>query len=365
MSEAKSDRTVIYVGTYTRSRAEGIYVYRMDSASGALELVGVTAGGENPCFLGVHPARTCLYAVNEVREFAGKCSGGVSAFSIDGRTGLLTPLNQQASVGTGPCHLTVDRTGRFVLVANYAGGSVAVLPIGDGGLLGEATGFMQHQGSSVHPKRQAGPHAHSVNMDGANRHALVADLGLDRIVVYRLDPERGKLTPAEEPWADLSPGAGPRHLAFHPNGRHCYVICELDSTITAFAYDAALGALRKLQTVPALPKGFEGVNLTAEVAVSPSGRFLYGSNRGHDSIVVYAIEQDTGRLTYVCHQPTLGRTPRHFAFEPTGEFLLAANQDSDTVVTFRVDRQTGRLTPTGRKAAVPAPVCVRPVAFPS
>ncbi|MEM2905596.1 MAG: lactonase family protein [Candidatus Bathyarchaeia archaeon] len=350
---------LVYVGTYTRGRSDGVYVHRMDLASGALRLVGKAAGGDNPSFLAAHPRRCYLYAVNEVGEFAGKPGGAVTAFSIDAETGELTYLNRQPSLGAHPCHLSVDKTGVYVLVANYSGGSVTVLPIERDGRLGDPTDSVQHQGSSVNPQRQSGPHPHSVNLDPANRYAFVPDLGLDKVMIYRLDLTRGKLEPNDEqPWAQVEPGAGPRHLAFHPTGKYAYVINELDSTLTAFTYDGTRGTLRRVQTVTALPASFAGVSYSADVHVAPSGRFVYGSNRGHDSIVTYGIDEATGRLTYVGHEATQGRTPRNFAIDPTGTFLLVANQESDSIVTFRINQETGRLASTGCVAKVPTPVCL-------
>jgi 6-phosphogluconolactonase len=244
-------------------------------------------------------------------------------------------------------------------VANYAGGSVSVLPIGEDGRLGELTDLVQHHGSSANPQRQKSPHPHSANLDAANRYLFVPDLGLDKIMIYRIDSPRGKLKPNDEPWARVKAGAGPRHFAFHPKGRYAYVINELDSTVTAFAFDETRGTLKEIQTVPTLPDSFTGNSTCADVHVSPSGKFLYGSNRGHDSIVIFAIDEDTGQLTYVEHEPTQGKTPRNFAIDPTGTFLLAANQNSDTVVTFRIDPVTGRLSPTGHVASVPSPVCLK------
>ena len=354
----------MYVGTYTRGGSKGIYIYRLDLSSGALESAGVVSGLDNPSFLAIHPEQGHLYAVNEVRSFVGKPSGAASAFAIDRGTGHLTFLNQQASVGSGPCHLTVDRTGKFVLVANYGGGSVTVLPIDDEGRLGEATDFVQHQGGSVDPRRQSGPHAHSITLDPTNRHAFAADLGLDKVLIYRLDLKRGKLIPHDQPWVQVKPGAGPRHFAFHPSGRYAYLITELDNTVIAFAYDSARGSLQEIQTVPALPAGFQGTSYAADLHVSPAGRFLYGSNRGHDSIAIFSVEEGSGRLTPVGHEPTQGRTPRGFALDPTGRLLLVANQDSNTVVTFRVDPDTGGLRATGHVAEVPTPVCLKLMTLP-
>ena len=362
---------LVYVGTYTRTgtraqgKAEGICVCRMDASTGALTLAHVVPGVVNPSFLTLDPRQRYLYAVSEVTETDGQVGGAVSAFAVDRATGALKYLNRQSTHGPGPCHLTVDRTGRFVLVANYAGGSVAMLPIHEDGRIGPVSDFVQHVGSSVDPRRQQSPHAHSINVDPSNRFALVADLGLDKVLVYRLDLTAGKLIPNDEPWAALRPGAGPRHLSFHPTGRYAYVINELDSTLTGFAYDETRGTLREIQTVSTLPEGFAGASHTADVHVAPSGRFVYGSNRGHDSIVIFAVDPETGELTYVGHESTRGEIPRNFAINPTGAYLLAANQRSDNIVMFRIDAETGKLTPTGHVIEVPTPVCVKivPTAF--
>ena len=358
MIRQNNEEVRVYIGTYTRGESEGIYVYRM-MPSGALEFVSVCKGLDNPAFLAIHPQERHLYAVNEMGTFAGKPGGGVSALSMNPETGELTLLNQQSSHGTSTCHLSVDQTGQYVLAANYGNGSVTVLPILPGGELGEATDVVQHRGSSVDPGRQKGPHAHSIMLDRANRHAFVPDLGLDRIMIYQLDLAQGKLVPNEKPWAKVAPGAGPRHFTFHPNGKYAYVINQINSTMTAFTCDEERGELAEIQTVSTLPEGFSGASSCADVHVSPSGRFLYGSNRGHDSIVIFEINQDTGELTYVAHEPTHGKAPRNFGIDPTGNFLLAANQNSDNVVTFRIDQEKGTLTPTGHVAEVPMPVCVK------
>jgi len=350
---------LVYVGTYTGAKSKGIYAYRFDSATGALSPLGLAAETSHPTFLAIAPNRRFLYAANEISDFGGKSSGAVSAFAITPQTGQLTLLNQASSGGPGPCHLVVDKTGKNVLVANYAGGSIEVLPIQPDGRLGAATAFVQHQGASVNPQRQAGPHAHSINLDAANRFAFVADLGLDKVLIYRFGAAQGTLTPNDPPAAALKPGAGPRHFAFHPSGRFAYVINELQSTVTAFNYDAQRGALSELQTVSTLPEGFAGNNSTAEVQVHRSGKFLYGSNRGHDSIAVFAIDPGKGTLSLAEHQPTRGKTPRNFGLDPTGARLLAANQGSDTVVVFGIDQATGRLHPTGQVVEVGAPVCIK------
>jgi 6-phosphogluconolactonase len=347
----------VYVGTYT-GKSKGIYFSELDMSSGELSAPVLAATTTSPSFLALHPNHRFLYAVNEVDRFAGMKSGSVSAFSIDPQTGALTLLNQQPSRGGGPAHLTVDRQGKNVLVANYGGGSVAVLPIGQDGRLGPATGFVQHTGSSINRSRQEAPHAHSVVLDSANRFAFVADLGLDKVLIYQYDAAQGMLAPNDPPFASVPPGSGPRHFAFHPSGRTAYVINELASTVTAFRYDASKGSLEPLQTISTLPADFTKTNSTAEIAVHPSGKFLYGSNRGHNSIAIFSIDPDTGMLTLIGHEPTQGKTPRNFAIDPTGAYLLAANQDSGTIVVFRIDPESGHLTAAGHTAAISMPVCV-------
>jgi 6-phosphogluconolactonase len=353
----------VYVGTYT-GKSKGIYLSELDLSSGDLSAPVLAATTTNPSFLALHPNHRFLYAVNEVDRFAGMKSGSVSAFAIDPQTGALTLLNQQPSRGSGPAHLTVDRQGKNVLVANYGGGSVAVLPIGPDGSLGPATGFVQHTGSSINRSRQEAPHAHSVVLDSANRFAFVADLGLDKVLIYQYDAAQGLLTPNDPPFASVPPGSGPRHFAFHPSGRTAYVINELASTVIAFRYDAAKGSLEPLQTISTLPADFKKTNSTAEIVVHPSGKFLYGSNRGHNSIAIFAIDPDTGMLTLIGHELTQGKTPRNFAIDPTGAYLLAANQDSGTVVVFRIDPESGHLTATGHTAAISMPVCVEMMPVP-
>jgi 6-phosphogluconolactonase len=353
---------LVYFGTYTTGqKSKGIYVSRFDTATGALAPPELAAEAASPSFLALHPNKRFLYAVNEINEIDGRKAGGVSAFAIDPQRGTLAPLNRQPSGGPGPAHVIVDRQGRNVLVANYGGGSVAVLPIGADGRLQAPSSVVQHTGSSVDPNRQKEPHAHSINVDADNRFAYAADLGLDKILIYRFDVAKGTLTPNDPPFAQVEPGSGPRHFAFHPQGRFAYVINEMRCTVTAFAHDAARGGLSAIQTISTLPQGQsvqKGFS-TAEVQVHPSGRFLYGSNRGHDTIAVFAIDGKTGRLTPVHHEPTQGSTPRNFGIDPAGRFLLAANQRSDTVVVFRIDAATGRLAPAGHRIEVGAPVCVK------
>jgi len=357
-AEAAPKKLWVYIGTYTGGQSKGIYLFQLDLATGKMTPQGLAAEAVSPSFLAVHPNRKFLYAVNEVSEFAGQKGGAVSAFAMDPQTGHLTLLNQQSSGGDGPCHLIVDREGKNVLVANYGGGSVAVLPIQPNGSLGKASAFVQHHGSSVNPQRQEKPHAHSVRVDAANRFAFVADLGLDKIMIYRFDADKGTIVPNDVPAAAVAPGAGPRHFIFHPNGAAAYVINEMDSTVTVFDYDAHTGKLTPIQTLSTLPEDFRGTNYPAEVQVTPDGRFLYGSNRGHDSLAIFSIDAHTGRLTYVGDQSTLGKNPRNFGIDPTGTYLLAANQDSNSIHVFRIDPQTGKLHPTGQTVEAPKPVCV-------
>lgn len=352
-----AQRYWVYFGTYTRAESKGIYVARFDGATGQLGPLELAAETPNPSFLAIHPNGQLLYAVGEMYGQAEK-GGAVSAFRIDRATGKLIFLNRVSSNGTGPCHVQVDRTGRYLAVANYGSGSVAVLPIREDGSLGEATGFYQHQGSSVHPKRQEGPHAHSVNFSPDNRFLVVADLGIDRLMVYRFDAKRGIIEPNDPPFVALKPGSGPRHFTFHPSGRYAYVINELANTITAFAYDAKRGAFRELQTVGTLPADFTGTNYTAEVLVHPRGRTLYGSNRGHDSLAVFRIRGD-GSLELIQHVPTRGNFPRNFNLDPSGRWLVVANQNSNNVVVFRIDPDSGRLQETGQELKLGAPVCVK------
>lgn len=352
----------VFVGTYTDGESRGIYRMTLDPATGELSEPELAAETDNPSFLAVHPSHKYLYAVNETAD--GGKPGGVTAFALDPRSGKLSKINRQSSGGDGPCHLVVDAAGKNVLVANYGDGSVAVLPIGPDGALAQASDFVQHEGKVADPQRQGGPHAHSINLDPANRFAVVADLGLDRLFVYEFDPARGRLAPHEPPLLKLEDRSGPRHFAFHPDGKHAYVINEITCTITALDYDADRGTLAPIQTVPTMPVPVEPRHSTAEVVVHPSGKFLYGSNRGHDSLAVFAIEPGTGRLTPVEHEPTGGKTPRNFAIDPTGSFVLAENQSSGTIVVFRVDPATGALAPTGRVVEVPNPSCVKFVPIP-
>ena len=356
---ARPGELLVYVGTYTSGKSEGIYLYRLKLSSGELQHVATTKGVKEPSYLTLAPSRRYLYAVNELEEFAGQKSGAVSAFAIDQRTGDLTLLNQQPTLGGWPCYVTVDRSGKFVLVANYAAGNVAVLPVLGAGILGTTTDVQQNQGSSINSERQQGPHAHCIELDPDNRFAYVCDLGTDKIMIFRFDRRRGKLIPGKVPWVQARPGAGPRHLTFHPSGKYAYVLNELHCTVTAFAHDPSNGNLKEIQTAPTLPRDPTTADTGADIHVSPDGRFLYCSNRGHDSIAAFKINQRDGGLTFVAHEPTGGKTPRNFAIDPTGAFLLVANQRSDNIVTFRRDSKTGRLSATGHSAEAPSPVCLK------
>ena len=350
---------LVFVGTYTQTDSQGIYTCRFDSDSGALEQVSVVTGAGNPSFVALHPSKRYLYAASEVMEFDGKEQGAVYAYSIDAEPGELNYLNSQGSGGPGPCHVKVDATGRFVLAANYHGGSVCILPVNDNGSLAPASEFIQHEGSSVNPRRQDQAHAHSINPDSQNRFAYVPDLGQDRVVIYELNTDDGRLAPSDPAYVEVNPGFGPRHFDFHPGGKWAYLINELGSTITAFEYDRESGSLSEFQVIGTLPTGFSGSNTTADIHVHPSGSFVYGSNRGHDSIAIFAVDQDDGRLTPLGHRSTRGRTPRNFGIDPSGRFLIAANQDSDNIVSFHIDQETGQLTPTGHELSIPMPVCIR------
>jgi 6-phosphogluconolactonase len=353
---------LVYVGTYTGPRSKGIYSYRFNTATGRAEPLGLGAQTINPSFLAISPDHKFLFAVNELAEYRGARSGAVSSFAIDRSTGKLTFLNQVPSGGSGPCYVSLDKAGHFVLVANYDGGSVAVFPVLRGGQLGKASAFIQHAGHSVNPERQEGPHAHCIEVDRNDRFAIAADLGLDRLLVYRFDSKTGALAPNNPPFAEVKPGSGPRHIVFDPSGRFLYLVDEMGSTIYVFSYHPQKGVLRPLQTISSLPESFHGVNYAAEIAVHPSGKFLYVSNRGDDSMAVFAIDPGRHTLKPVQYISTQGKFPRSFGITPDGSYLLAANQKSDNVVIFRIDRNTGRLTPTGQSLAVTAPVCVKFVA---
>jgi 6-phosphogluconolactonase len=349
---------LVYVGTYTDHGSKGIYSYRFDSSTGKLSSLSLAAETTEPSFLAIDSSGRFLYAANEIADYGGQSTGAASAFAIQPETGKLSFLNQVSSRGAAPAHITLDRTGRCALVSNYTAGSVAVFPVLKDGRLGEASSFVQHKGSSVNPERQKGPHAHAIALSPDNRFAAVADLGLDELLVYSFDSTKGTLG-ANPQIVKSAPGAGPRHLAFSSDGRFLYVINELQSTVVTYSYHAATGVLHELQTIPTLPKTFRGNSTAAEIEIHPSGKFLFASNRGDDSIAVFAIDPGTGTLTNVENDPISGKTPRNFAIDPTGSWLLAANQDSNNIVVFRIDQRTGHLTPTGDVFQAPSPTCLK------
>ena len=351
---------LVYVGTNVASEAENtLFLYRL-APTGALTRVRAEHGGARPTYLTLSANRRFLYAVSETSTFRGASGGGVSAFAVAPGTGALTLLNQQPSGGGAPCYLRLDGTGRAALVANYVGGSVSLLPVAADGRLAAPSATVQHVGSGPHPN-QTSPHAHCFVPDPTNAYAFAVDLGTDRVYGYRLDAATGRLGPRPEPAFVARPGAGPRHLTFHPNGRLAYLINELNSTVTVLAYAATTGTFRELQTVPTLPTGYTGPNSCADVHVAPNGLFLYASNRGHNSLAVFAIDTATGTLVPIQHVATQGQTPRNFALDPSGRLLLVANQNSNNLVSFRVDPQSGLLTPTGQSAEVPTPMFVQVV----
>jgi len=350
---------LLYVGTYTGPASKGIYGYRFNSATGEITSLGLMAETANPAFLAVDPDRRFLYAVNEVSNFQGQKSGSVTAFAIDRKSGKLTLLNQVPSRGEGPCFVALDDAGKHVLVANYGSGSAAIFPVLEDGRLGEASAVVQHGGHGPDPVRQEGPHPHDVGITHNKQFAIVTDLGLDQLFVYRFDPEKGTLTANNPPSLKVAPGLGPRHFALAPNSKFLYVINELISSVTAFSFDDTKGTEREIATVSTLPNGYKGTSFASEIALSPDGKFVYASNRGHDSIAILAIDPATGALKLSETVSSGGKTPRHFEITPNGQHLIAGNQGSNNLVIFSIDKKTGHLTPSGQLSNVPSPVCVK------
>jgi 6-phosphogluconolactonase len=350
-AKAAKGEYIAYVGTYTRpNKSKGIYAWRFQPGTGKLTAIGLVGETTSPSFLAIHPNRKFLYAVNEISNYEGKKAGSVSAFAMDTRTGQLKLLNTVSSRGDGPCHLALDPSGKWLFVANYGGGSVAEYPVHPDGSLGESSAFVQHTGSSVNQQRQAGPHAHETVLSPDGKSVFVNDLGLDRILSYKV----AGLTPNRPPFTTVAPGSGPRHLAFTPNGKFAYVMTEMTASVIAFRY--ARGKFEQLQTLPTadLSPSVSG----AEIAVHPNGKFVYSSTRGANSIGVFAIDAAKGTLTPVERTPSGGKTPRNFAIDPSGAYLFAAHQDSDNVVVFRIDAKTGKLTASGDILEAFAAVCV-------
>ncbi len=347
----------VFVGTYTGAHSKGIYSFGFDPESGKWTPPQLAAETENPSFLTVDQQGRFLYAVNEVANYEGKSSGAVSVFSIDPATAKLTLQQQVSSMGADPAYLTLDKSGHDLLVANYTGGNVAVFPVGRDGRLGEHTAFEQHTGSSVDPKRQEGPHAHSIQMTNDNRFAMSADLGLDKVIVDRFDSARGTLTANQMPVAKVTPGAGPRHLAFAPSGKFVYLINEMATSVTVFSLDARTGAMHELQTIDTVAK-HDSANTAAEIQINPSGRFLYTSTRGDDSIATFKVDAQSGKLTLVERVSSAGKTPRFFTLDPTGRWMFVADQDSNAIALFKIDEHTGRLAKTDDRIEVGSPVCL-------
>jgi 6-phosphogluconolactonase len=357
-----TETSMVYIGTYADPENESIFLYRLNPETGELSRVSGFKGGANPSFLTLDAQRRHLYAVNETGDFQGQKSGAVSAFSVDQQTGNLTLLNQVPSLGGAPCYISVGGDGKTVLVANYSGGNVAAFPVQENGQLAEAAGMQQHKGTGPNKNRQEAAHAHYIAPAPDNRHVYAVDLGVDKVMSYRLDADKGTLTPAEPAVAfTAKPGAGPRQMAFHPNGKYVYLINELNSTMTALAYNSDNGTFTEIHTLPTIPADYKENNQPAAVRVSPDGKFVYGSNRGHNSIVVYAIDESTGELTYVENVSTEGDWPRDFTINLTGDVMLVANERSNNIVSFKIDKATGKLTATGHEAEVNKPVCVQVV----
>jgi 6-phosphogluconolactonase len=353
---APASDPLVFVTAFAPGEQGGIHAYEFDTVAGKLRPLRRTAGVENPFFLTLSPDRKFLYSIH-ARQFGGKENEQVAAYAVVGRTGELRLLNRQSAEGTAACYLDVDKTGKALLVANYASGSVAALPIKADGSLGAHASFFQHKGSSVNPQRQKEPHAHSIVVSPDNKYAFAADLGTDQIFCYRLDPARALLTPNDPPCARAPAGAGPRHLTFHSNGKRLYAINELRNSVTVFDYDAASGTLTERQTISTLPDDFQGTSYCADVKVTPDGRFLYGTNRGHDSVAAFRIGVD-GRLSLVAIEPSLGKGPQNLAITPDGSWLLCANLPGNNLTVFRIDPGTGRLKAAGAPVRQTSPSCI-------
>jgi len=358
--EAMMADWTMFAGTYTRTgRSKGIYSFSVDSSTGTATQTHVTEGISNPSYVAVHQNKKNLYAVAEVEESSGVPGGALFAYSIDSPDGKLTRLNQQSTGGPGPCHVSIDATGKFAIVANYGGGSICVLPIDDDGSLKPYSQFIQHHGGTkVNERRQEKAHAHSINIAPDNRKVIVADLGMDQLRVYDFDQSTGNLTFNEEASAASAPGGGPRHFEFHENGKWAYAINELGCTVTAYQYDAASGKLSEINTLSTLPEDYDGQNTTADIHIHPNGKFVYGSNRGHNTLAIFSINDRNGSVKFVGDQSTGGKTPRNFSIHPDGKFLYAANQDTDNILQFEVNGGTGELEPV-QEIKCPMPVCLK------
>lgn len=350
---------IVYVGTYTGDGSDGIYACHFNPADGDLGPVRLVAKTDNPSFLTTDPDGRFLYAVNEVDFFQNEPAGGVSVFEINRESGKLALLQQISSLGKGPCHLSLDKSGKYLMVANYNSGNFSVFPVRNDGSLGDNTAFIQSAGSGADKVRQTGPHAHYIQVTGNNKFVMVADLGTDKILIYRFDPATGELTANTPAFVATDPGAGPRHLVFAPSGNFMFVLNELSSTVSVFDFDQDSAKLQVKQTISTLPEQFTGMNTAAEILAGYNGRFLYVSNRGDDSIVVFYIDKDNGSLTFVDRVPCGGKSPRNFEIDPTGQWMLVTNQDSDNIMLFQIDQESGRLIQTTRSVDISSPVCIR------
>ncbi|NJN25500.1 MAG: lactonase family protein [Cyclobacteriaceae bacterium] len=356
-AQKNQDQFYLYVGVYTQSEEEGIVVYRFDALQGALHYMSTTQGVKNPSYLAIDARRNHLLAVNEIEVYKGQKTGAVSSFNINPANGSLSLINQEASGGASPCYISIDKGGRYAYVANYGGGNVAMLPVLPDGTIEPFSDLQLHRGSGTVAGRQDKPHAHASMIAPNNQMVVVVDLGIDKVITYDIDAKGGKLVQMNE--FNMQDGSGPRHLAFHPKGKFVYIISELSSTISACTWDAKSGQISELMKVSTLPVDYEGNNSCADIHISPDGRHLYGSNRGHNSIAIFDIDQDTGSITATGHRSVNGKTPRNFVIDPTGKFMLVANQDSNNIVVFKIDKESGMLKSNGVEVAVSKPVCLK------
>jgi 6-phosphogluconolactonase len=354
----KKSMVPFYIGTYTSGSSKGIHRCVLDTTSGELRDLQLVAELDNPSFLTIHPQLDVLYACSEIRRDGKREGAQLMAYTIDS-DGNLSAIGGQPSGGNGPCYVSTDQSGKVALVANYGSGSIASLPISADGALGALATNIQHSGKSVNPSRQEGPHAHCIMTDPSNRYVCAVDLGLDQVLVYQLEIAQAKLTPKPNGNYHAKPGNGPRHIAFHPNGKHMFIIHEMGNVLVAAGWDATQGKITELSSASTLPPDYSGDSSTAEVLVHPSGKFVYGSNRGHDSIALFAFDEKTGKLALISHTSTGGKTPRNFRLDPTGNFLLAANQSTDSIVVFKIDTTSGKLTQVGQPLSVGAPCCIK------
>ncbi len=360
-AQQKGAKEILYIGTFSDRGSKGIYILGFDRTQGKLTELQTVADGEGPSFMAVHPNGRYLYVVYGKGLSPKDQNGSVTTYQIDAATGALTRLNEQSSEGKGPCHVSVDPKGRYAYVSNYGSGNLAVYPIGKDGQLGPAADVVQHEGKGGDPGRQQGPHMHSVVPAPDGKFIYASDLGIDKVMIYQVDAKTGKLKAASQPFGANKPGSGPRHLALHPNGKFAYSAEELTSTVASFRVDKATGSLTSLETVSMLLADFTGKSYAADIHFSPDGKFLYASNRGHDSLVIYAVDAQTGKLTLVGHELTRGKHPRNFRMDAKGEYVFVANRDNDNVVVFKRDAATGKLTSTGEEAKVPAAVYVQQI----